>query len=90
MELSTAQQILVIFLSAGLAIFLVLAIIIAAMAIRILMTLRMIADKAERLVESAEAVGNIFKNTAGPLGVFRFLHGVLDTVRSKHDNDKKE
>jgi hypothetical protein len=90
MELSTAQQILVIFLATALAIFLVLSIVIAAMVIRLLKTLRLIADKAEHLVESAEAVGNVFKNAAGPLGVFRFLHGLMDTVRSKQDNDKKE
>jgi hypothetical protein len=90
MELSTTQQILVIFLSTALAILLVLSIIIAAMVIRLLKTLRLIADKAERLVESAEAVGSVFKNAAGPLGVFRFLHGLMDTVRAKQDNDKKE
>lgn len=90
MELSTTQQVLVIFLSTALAIFLVLAIVIAAMIIRLLKTLRLIAGKAEHLVESAEAVGQVFKTAAGPLGIFRFLHGVMDTVRSKQDNDKKE
>jgi hypothetical protein len=90
MELSTTQQVLVIFLSTALGIFLVLAIVIAAMIIRLLKTLRLIAGKAEHLVESAEAVGNVFKTAAGPLGILRFLHGVMDTVRSKQDNDKKE
>jgi uncharacterized metal-binding protein len=90
MELSTTQQILVIFLSTALAIFLVLSIIIAAMVIRLLKTLRLIAGKAEKLVESAEAVGHVFKTAAGPLGIFRFLHGVMDMVRAKQDKDNKE
>lgn len=90
MELSTAQEVLVIILSTALAIFLVMAIVVAAMVIRLLATLRLIADKAERLVESAEAVGNVFRTAAGPLGIFRFLHGLTDMARSKQDNDKKE
>lgn len=90
MELSTAQQILVIFLSTTLAILLVLSIVIAAMIIRLLKTLRLMVDKAERLVESAEAVGAVIKNAAGPLGLFRLLHGIIDMARSKQGNDKKE
>jgi hypothetical protein len=90
MELSTAQQILVIFLSTALAIFLVLAIVIAVMAIKLLGTLRMIADKAEHLVESAEAVGNVFKKAANPMGVFRFLHGIMDTMRDKQGKNKED
>ena len=88
MELTTAQQILVIFLVTALGIFLVLGIVIAALVIRLLATLRIIAGKAEHLIESAEAVGNVFKTAAGPLGVFRFLHGVMDMVRAKQDKEK--
>jgi hypothetical protein len=90
MELTTAQQILVIFLSTALGLLLLLAIVIAVMAIRLLMTLRLIINKAEHLIESAEAVGNVFKKAATPMGVFHFLQGVVDMARRKHDNDKKE
>jgi hypothetical protein len=83
MELSTAQQILVIFLSVALGIFLVLAIVIAAMAIKLIATIRVIAGKAEHLIESVESVGNVFKKAAGPFSIFRFLHGVMDTVQKK-------
>jgi hypothetical protein len=83
MELSTAQQILVIFLSVALGIFLILAIVIAAMAIKLIATIRVIAGKAEHLIESVESVGNVFKKAAGPFSIFRFLHGVMDTVQKK-------
>ena len=88
MELSTAQQILVIILASALAVFLVLSIAIAILIIRLLTTLRMVADKAEKFVESAEAVGEIFKNVAGPVGVFKFLRGLVHTVHSKQDKNK--
>jgi hypothetical protein len=83
MELSTAQQVLVIFLSVALGVFLILAIVIAAMVIKLIATIRVIAGKAEHLVESVESVGNIFKKAAGPFSIFRFLHGIVDTVQSK-------
>lgn len=81
MELSTVQQILLSILAAALALFLILSIAIAVMVIRLLKTLRAIADKAEKVVESAEAVGDVFKKAAGPLGIFRLIQGIIDHNR---------
>lgn len=89
MDLSTAQQILVIVLASALAIFLVLSIVAAVFIIRLIQTLRLIADKAEKVVESAEAVGDVFKRAAGPLGVFKFLRHVVDMV-GQHKQDKEK
>jgi hypothetical protein len=81
MELSTVQQILLSILAAALALFLILSIAIAVMVIRLLKTLRTVAEKAERVVESAEAVGDVFKKAAGPLGIFRLIQGIIDHSR---------
>lgn len=78
MELSTVQQIILIILAATLALLLVLAITVAVMVIKLIKTLRLIADKAEKVVESAEAVGTIFKKAAAPAGVFHFVQGIVD------------
>lgn len=83
MELSTVQQVLLSILAATLALFLILAIAIAVMVIRLLKSLRTIVDKAEKVVESAEAVGDILKKASGPLGVFRLIQGIIDHKRSK-------
>lgn len=88
MDLSTTQQILVVTLSTALAVFLLLAIVIAILTIKLLMTLRMVADKAEKVVESAEAVGQVIKNVAGPMGVLRFARSVFEIV-SKHKESKR-
>jgi type II secretory pathway component PulF len=78
MELSTVQQILLSILAAALALFLVLAIAIAIMVIQFIKKLRQIADKAEKVVDSAETIGTIFKNAATPVGAFHFIQKVVD------------
>lgn len=88
MELTTAQQILVVVLAAALAVFLVLAIVVLVLIIRLVATLKMVAQKAEKLVESAEAVGEVFKKAAGPVGVLRFARGLFEMV-SKHKQSKR-
>ncbi|MET1033056.1 MAG: hypothetical protein ABWX94_00990 [Candidatus Saccharimonadales bacterium] len=89
MDLSTAQQILVIILASALAIFLVLSIVAAVMVVRLLAMLRMVANKAEHIIESVESVGDVFRKTAGPLGVFRFVRSIVDMVGS-HNQDKRK
>lgn len=86
MELSTVQEVLLSILAAALALFLALSIVIAVFIIRILKTINVITDKAERFVESAEAVGDVLRNASGPIGVFRFLHGVMEASKRKKDD----
>ena len=89
MDLSTTQQVLVVILSTALAIFLILSIVIAAMVIQLLTTLRNLADKAERVVQSAENVGEIIKNVITPMSVLKFGHSIFDMV-SKHAKRSKD
>ncbi|HEU4914511.1 MAG TPA: hypothetical protein VFT16_03870 [Candidatus Saccharimonadales bacterium] len=83
MELSTVQQIILVILASALAIFLILAVAIAVMILRLLKTIRMIADKAEKVIETAESVGEVFKKAAAPAGVFHFIQGIVDAARHK-------
>ena len=83
MDLGTAQQILVVMLSTVLALALVLAVVIGIMIINLVRAVRRMVDKAERAVESAEAVGQLIKNTAGPLGALRVLRMVAKMI-AKH------
>jgi hypothetical protein len=91
MDLSTTQQILLIILASALALFLLLSIVVVILVIRLLQKLRLIVDKAEKVIESAEAVGEVFKKAAGPVGLLRLLHGLVDMAsKHKRDNDNKE
>ncbi len=82
--MNNAEQILVITLAAALAIFLILAIVIATQVIRLMKVLQIIALKAQDFVDSAESTAEMIKNAAGQLSVLRFFRSVMDTV-SKHE-----
>lgn len=87
--MTTAEQILVVFLSTALAIFLVIAIIAGLHAIKLLKTMQRVADKAEGFVTSAEAVGHMVSQTMGALSLSRLAKGILNFVHSKQQEGKK-
>ena len=78
-----AESILVIILSSVLTVFLVVAIILFIMVIKLAQQLKKIADKAEKAVESVEHAGEIFQNTAGPLGALKFMRNVYKQFNKK-------
>ena len=86
--MTTAEQILVVFLSTALALFLVVAIIAGIFAIRLLKTINRVATKAEGLVDSAEAVGDMVKQTVGALSITRMVRGIVNFVHSKQEQGK--
>ncbi len=83
MDLSTAQQTLVVILATALAVSLVLSIVIGIMVIKLLTSARRVVAKAERAVESAEAVGEVIKNIAGPASALRAAKFVFNMI-SRH------
>ncbi|MGH7157872.1 MAG: hypothetical protein ACREGD_02215 [Candidatus Saccharimonadales bacterium] len=87
--MTTAEQILVVFLSTALAVFLVIAIIAGIQTIRLLRTLQNVATKAESFVTSAEAVGQVVKQTVGALSLSRFAKGVVNFVHNKQQDERK-
>ncbi len=78
--MNTAEQILVVFLSTALAVLLVVAIVALVALIRLMKTLQIIAMKAENLVDSAEAVGDMVRQTVGHLSLARFIKSIVDLV----------
>jgi len=81
--MNTVEQILLVILAAALAVFLTLAIIVAVQTIKLVKTLRAIAERAQELVDSAESTAEMLKSAVGKLSVLRFAHSVFDMV-SKH------
>ena len=87
--MNTAEQILVIFLSTALAVFLTLGIIILVKVNRLMDTVQEIANKADGFVNSAEAAADMVKNAVGQLSVMRFVHSIFDMVQ-KSSHKKKD
>lgn len=92
MLMNTAEQILVIILAAALAVFLVLAIIIASQLIRLMKTLQNVAGKAEAFVDSAEKAVEVVKSTVGQISIIRFVQNMVNLVqkRTKKNDEKGE
>jgi uncharacterized metal-binding protein len=91
--MNTAEQLLLIILGATLAVFLILAIIIAVQVIKLMRVLQSVALKAQDFVDSAEAAADMVKNTVGQLSVLRFVHSIMDMVMKKskkHHNEGDE
>lgn len=86
--MNTSEAILVIILAAALAVFLVLAIVIAVQVIRLMKVVQAMALKAQDFIDSAEATAEMVKNAAGKLSVLRFVHQVMD-MAMKHTGSKK-
>lgn len=87
--MNTAEQILVIILASALAVFLVLAIVIAVQMIRLMKTLQIIADKAQEFVDSAEKTAELVKSAVGQLSVVRFVQNVVDMVQKRSKKSDK-
>lgn len=81
--MNTTEHILLIVLAAALALFLLLAIFIAVQIIRLLKAVNKITAKAEHVIETAESVGEVFKNAAGPLALARVVGNIIRAVNKK-------
>jgi hypothetical protein len=81
--MNTAEQILVVILASALAVFLVLAIVIAVQVIRLMKVLNGLAIKAQEVVDSAEKTAELVKSAVGQLSVMRFVQNVVSMVQQK-------
>jgi hypothetical protein len=88
MDLSTTQQVLLIILGAALAVFLILAIAAMIMVIRLLLIVRAVTSKAERLIQSGETAIDMIKNVTGPAGLFNVIKSAYTMVQ--HHKRNKE
>lgn len=77
---------LVIILGIALAILLVMAIVFMIKLIQIVNHIKHLMERAEKVADSAQAVGSFFKKTAGPVTASKVVANIIEAIRS---NDKK-
>ena len=82
--MDTTLKILIIIVSSALSVFLIVAILLIVKLIQITKSLKRIALKAEKIADSADAIGTFFKRTASPIALGRFITNIMDAVR-KHN-----
>lgn len=85
--MENAQEILVIFLSTALAIFLTLSIVLLVICIKIANHIKHISEKAEVITDKAEDIAEFFGKAATPLAVGKLITVISDVFRG--NNGKK-
>ena len=80
--MDTATQILVIIVSTLLSLVLVLGIVVLVGVIKLIKQIRHIGEKAEALVDNAEQAASMFTKAAGPIGLFRTILKIIDSVNN--------
>lgn len=87
--MENAQTILVIFLSAAFAIFLILAIALVAVCLKIAKTIQRITLKAEEITDKAESIAEFFQRAATPVTIGRVISQVAEKVFNIRSNGHK-
>lgn len=75
-----AFEILVIILSAALAVCLVLGIVLLVAVIKLVNKLKQISQKAEEVMDDVEAVSGFFRKSAGPVAITSLLSNIVSKV----------
>jgi len=86
--MNTTENILVIFLSSFLALFLLLSTILVAKLLKVVKKIQLVADKAHDIVNKVENVSEMFQKTAGPVAFGKFFMNMADMV-NKHKKRSK-
>ena len=80
---STWFAVLVIILSSFLALFLILAIVLAVKLIQIVKQVKHIVDQAEQVADRAEHISAFFERTATPVAILKLVSNISETLQKK-------
>lgn len=82
MGISTTEQMLLIILSATLAIFLILSIIAMVKIVQVLNIVKRITEKAEQIADKAELATEFFSNTSATVAVGKLISNIFNAGRN--------
>lgn len=88
--MENAQEILVIILSAFLALSLLLNIIFFVIAIKVILIVKRVTSKAEHLADRAEAVGEFFQHAATPMMVGKLFSAGADFLFKRPGKSRRK
>lgn len=81
-------KILIIIVSSALSLFLIVGIVVGIVIYRILQDVRRITQKAERVIDSAESVGEIFRQATGPFFIVKLLRNIVKSAKKVMKEEK--
>jgi hypothetical protein len=88
--MENAQEILVIFLSAALAIFLLLNIILLVVLIKVARHIKRISEKAEAISDKAGNVAEFLASAATPMFAGKVVSNIMDAVFGRRGAKRKK
>lgn len=88
MHMENTEQVLIVILAITLSLFLLVLIVAIVKLIQILNQLKKITAKAEKLANSAESVGELLKNSAGPLALVKLLGKITQALFNRRKQAK--
>lgn len=77
------ERTLVMILASALAVFLLLAIIATVKIIQILNHLKSISEKAEKLADAAENIGQFFTYTGGTAAIGKLISNIVESFHNR-------
>ena len=80
---------LVIILSAMLAVFLLLSIIVMVRLVQIIKQVKRIVDHAENAVDKAEEVADFFKKTTTPIALIKLVANISEAMQKTAEKVRK-
>lgn len=83
-------KVLVIILSAMLALFLLLSIVVLVKVVQIVKQIKRIIDHAENTLDKAEHVADFFKKTATPVAIVKLFSNISEAVSSAGKKSRKK
>lgn len=81
--MNTADEILLILLAVVLVIFIILLIWATVYLLKILKSAKRVMTDAEKIVDSAETVSEVFKNASGPVALVRLVRTLTKVVNKQ-------
>ncbi len=87
--MENAQEILVVFLSTALAIFLLLSIILLVICIKIANHIKRISEKAELITDKAENIAEFVSKAATPLAMGKIITSITEVFRGRTGKKKR-
>lgn len=85
--MDTTEKVIMLILAGALALFLIFAIVSILLIIRVVKSVNRVTMKAEQLIDSAETVSQVFKQTAEQMTFVRLVRNVAEMV-GKHQGSK--
>jgi len=88
--MSDTEQILLIILSAALAFFLIIGIVVLLKLIEIFNQLKIILQKAETVADRVDHIGTFFEKTTATLAIGRLLANISEAVKGRPNKRRRK